>query len=119
MSRSQIAQETLMNAVTVNGETKYSNSRKFHQGTGSAVLIIISTAGTITVSQQCSPDDVTWYDPIDTSDGALGVVQSSQGVTTGIYVAFTPVLTEYIRFKVVESSASSSVTLKLLYRTEV
>jgi len=121
MPASQVTQELLMDTVSVaQAGTKYSNSRKFHQCTGAAVLWIKTTAGSITVSQQCSMDDVAWYDPVDTSDGALGVVRSALGVTTGVYVVFTPVLTEYIRFKVVEgNSAATVVTLKLSFRLEV
>ena len=119
MSRSQITRETLMDAVSVENETAYSNSRRFHQCTGSAVLFIISTAGTLAISQQCSNNEVDWYDPVDTSGGALGVVKAAQTVTTGVYVVFTPVLSEFIRFKVIESTASTSVSLTLSFRLEV
>jgi hypothetical protein len=119
MSRSQITQRKLMDAVTVDGATTYSSSRKFHNCAGDATLHIISTAGTLAISQQCSMNDVDWYDPVNTSDSALGVVKAAQTVTTGVYVVFTPVISKFVRFKVVESSASTDVTLTLSYRLEV
>ena len=120
MSRSLVSKEVLMDAVTVtkNG-TSYSNSRKFHDCDGTACLKIISTAGSITVTQQCSTDKVTWYDP-ETASGAAGAVEDTITVTTGRYLSFTPVLADYIRFKVVEGNvAASVVTLELSYRVEV
>lgn len=126
MSRSQITQRTLMDAVTISSATKYSDSMKFHGCTGTAVMFIVSSAGTLAISQQCSQDNVNWYNPFDTSTGALGIVVAAQTVTTavdggaaGVYRVFTPVLSEWIRFKVIESTASTVVTLKLLFRQEV
>ncbi len=119
MSRSQITQRKLMDAVTVVGGTKYSDSMKFHACTGSASVLIISTAGTLAISQQCSNDNTNWYDPVDISGTALGIVKAAQTVTTGIMVSFTPALAEWIRFKVTESTASTVVSLTLSFRTEV
>ena len=99
--------------------TVYSASRKFHDCAGDAILYIVSTAGTLAISQQCSLNDVDWYDPVNTSDSALGVVKAAQTVTTGVYVVFTPVISKYIRFKVIESTAETVVTLTLSYRLEV
>lgn len=119
MSTSQVIKKVIMNAVAIDGATAYTDSVKFSHCTGSAVLHIISTAGTLAISQQCSMDNVNWYDPVDTAGAALGVVKAAQGVTTGSYTAFTPVLTQYIRFKVVESTAATTVTLTLSFRLEV
>lgn len=119
MSRSQITRELLMDAVTIDGATDYSESRPFHNCAGDAVLFIVSTAGTLAISQQCSMNNVDWYDPVNTSDSALGVVKSAQTVTTGVYVIFTPVISKFIRFKVTESTAAAVVSLTLSYRLEV
>ena len=120
MSRSLVSKEVLMSAVTVakNG-TSYSNSRPFHDCDGTATLKIISTAGSITVTQQCSLDDSSWYNPTNEA-GAVGAVEDSITVTTGRYLSFTPVLCPFIRFKVVEANvAATNVTLELSYRVEV
>jgi len=119
MSRSIVSKEVLSSAQAVGkNATVYSNSRKFHDCDGTACLKIISTAGQITVTQQCSTDNVTWYDP-ETAAGAAGAVDKIT-VTTGRYLSFTPVLCDYIRFKIVEANvAATAVTLELVYRVEV
>jgi len=120
MSRSMVSKEVLMSVEEVGAtDTHYSASRKFHDCDGTACLKIISTAGSITVTQQCSLDDVTWYDP-ETAAGAAGAVENAITVTTGRYLSFTPVLCDYIRFKVVQSGgATTNVTLELSYRVEL
>jgi hypothetical protein len=123
MGRSIVSKEVLMNAVVVAAsDTHYSNSRKFHDCDGTATLKIISTAGDITVTQQCSLDNSNWYDPTNEA-GAIGAVENAITVTTGRYLSFTPVMCDYIRFKVVQGSggvtASTTVTLELSYRVEV
>ena len=125
MSRSLVSKEVLMSAVEVAvNDTHYSNSRKFHDCDGTACLKIISTAGDITITQQCSLDDVTWYDP-ETASGAAGAVENAITVTSaaGRYLSFTPVLCDYIRFKVAQGTggvtATTNVTLELLYRVEL
>lgn len=120
MGRSMISKEVLMNAVTVakNG-TGYSNSRCFDDCDGTATVKLISTAGSITITQQCSIDDVNWYDP-ETAAGAAGAVEATVTVTTGKYISYTPVLAPFIRFKIVEGNvAATVVTLELIYRVEV
>lgn len=118
MSRSMISKEVLMGVVAVSNQTKYSNARKFHDCDGTACVLIVSTAGSITVTQQCSTDNVTWYDP-ETSAGAAGAVEDTITVTTGRYLSYTPVLSDWLRFKVVENgTASTNVTLTLIYRVE-
>ncbi len=120
MSHSLVSKEILMSGVTVaKAGTAYSNSRRFHDCDGTACLKIISTAGSITVTQQCSLDDVNWYDP-ETAAGAAGAVENAITVTTGRYLSFTPVLCDFVRFKVVEANvAASVVTLELSYRVEL
>ena len=121
MSRSQISQEKLMDAVSIaQAATAYSSSKTFHACTGSAAMFIVSTAGSITVSQQCSRDGTNWYDPVDAAGSALGVVATALTVTTGKYIAFSPVLSEFIRYKVVEGNVGATVvTITLLFRVEV
>ncbi len=125
MSRSMVSREVLMNAeVVAQNDTHYSNSRKFHDCDGTACLRIISagTDSNITVTQQCSIDDVTWYDP-ETAAAAAGAVEDGITATIGRYLSFTPVLCDYIRFKVVQGAVgalvTATVTLELSYRVEV
>lgn len=100
-------------------DTHYSSSMDFRRCAGNAALFIISSAGLITVSQQCSWDNKIWHDPVDLVGSSLGVVRALLSVTSGIYVPFTPVMSAYIRFKVVEGgTAGTSVTLRIIYRVE-
>jgi len=119
MSVSQIEVVKLLDKVTVVNETKYTDSWSFRKCTGSAAVLIISTAGTLAISQQCSVDNVNWYDPFDITTGALGVAVAAQTVTAGVYRVYTPVLSEWARFKIIESTASTVVTLTLITRVEV
>lgn len=117
--KANISKEVLASALDVaKAATAYSNSRKFHDCDGTACLLIASTAGSITVTQQCSLDNTNWYDP-ETASGAAGAVEDTITVTTGRYLSFTPVLAPFIRFKIVEAnSAATKVTLTLAYRVE-
>ena len=120
MSRSIIEHKVLMSVRPIGkAGTIYSDSVYFGDCDGTACVKIISTAGSITVTQQCSIDNSTWYDP-ETASGAAGAVEDTITVTTGRYISYTPVMTPFIRFKVVEGNvAASVVTLELVKRMEV
>ena len=119
MSRSRITQKKIMNGVSLSSETKYSDAVSFRLCTGSAALLVESTAGSLEISQQCSLDGENWYDPVDIADLSIGLIKIVQGVTTGSYIIFNPVIAEWTRFKVVESSAATVVSLTLVIREEV
>lgn len=114
-----ISKEVLASAkACTQAGTVYSNSRTFHDCDGTATLKIASTAGSITITQQCSLDNTTFYDP-ETASGASGAVENAITVTTGRYISFTPVLAPYVRFKIVEANvAATAVTIELIYRVE-
>jgi len=123
MSRSMVSKEKLMDTVKCETggaiATIYSNSRRFHDCDGTAcVLITTTTAQDIAVTQQCSTDNKTWYDP-ETSAAAAGVVDTSITADGTVYMSYTPVLCDYIRFKVVNSGTSNYVSITLIYRVEV
>jgi len=120
MSRSVTEQAVIMELRAIGkAATDYSRSIPFDDCDGTACLRIVSTAGSITVTQQCSIDDVTFFDP-ETSAGAAGAVEDTITVTTGRYLSFTPVMAPFTRFKVVEgNSAPTVVTLELVKRIEV
>jgi len=120
MSQSIVEHEVLMAVKDVGkAGTIYSESVPFSDCDGTACLLIKSTAGSITITQQCSIDDKNFYDP-ETASGAAGAVEDTITVTAGRYLSFTPVMAPYIRFKVVEGDvAASVVTLTLIKRMEV
>ena len=120
MSARIVGYDTLMNVTTVamNG-TGYTSSMKFERCTGTVCVFLVSTAGSITVTQQCSLDNSNWYDPVNAAAEALGKVITTMTVTTGKWISYDSVLTPYIRFKIVETNvAATIVTLKLLFQEE-
>jgi hypothetical protein len=124
MSRSQVTYKTLMDAKAITkNTTQYTDSYDFHQCAGDAALkIIITSSGapTFTISQQCSLDDVNWYNPVNEA-GALGGIWTAHLKTAGAYVSFTPVMADFIRFKVTETGnvVNGTVTITLISRLEV
>jgi hypothetical protein len=107
MSRSQISQELLMDAVTIAiNDTHYTESRKFHDCIGDAALLItLTSAGAATTT-------ITGV--------ALGAIITAVAVaSTPIYVVFTPIIAPYVRFVVHVDTAIGIVTAKLSYRLEV
>lgn len=118
---SDISNELLMDTETLaQSDTHWSAASDFRGCVGDACLFIVSSAGSITVTQQCAwTKGGTFYDAINSSKSAVGSVIAAQTVTTGIYVSFTPILAPYSRFKVVEGgTAGTNVTLRLLFRKE-
>lgn len=100
-------------AVAQSG-TSYSESIAFDWARGYVAVQVTSSAGSITVSQQCSMDGTNWYDAVDYLGTALGTVCSAMTVGTK-FVQYDPVLCQYIRFKVVEGgTAPTVVSIKFL-----
>ncbi len=112
-----IGKETLSTVNTQNS-TKYTDSLIFERMTGVAAVLITSSAGSITVSQQCSIDNINWYDPKDNAGNAVGVIGTTlTSITTGVYITYSPVLAKYARLKVVENnSAAANVTIQFLFQ---
>ena len=120
MSARIVGYQKLMDKVSIGqAGTAYTLSMPFDRCTGTVGVIFISTAGTITITQQCSPNDVTWYDPVDATPSAVGTVCTAKAVTTGTWTSYAPVLANFIRFKVVETNtAPTIVTLTLAFQEE-
>lgn len=101
------------------GATGYSNSINTTYSDGYIAVRLVSTAGSVNVSQQCSIDNSTWYDPVDEDGVLLGVVASAQTVTTGKYIQYIPVLSKYIRYKIAEQDSSdTTVTMDAIVSEE-
>lgn len=113
-----VGKEVLMSAVSVpTSNTKYSSIIDFSRCTGEVAVLVVSTAGKITVTQQCSVDKVNWWDPVSSNGAALGMVCLNQTVTTGKYIVYTPVISKHMRFKVVEGgTGTTTVTLSLVFQ---
>jgi hypothetical protein len=101
--------EDTLASQSING-TVYSTGELFRFAKGYTAMEIITT-GAVTVTQQCSTDNVTYYDPVDYNGTALGAIASS--VSSSSYIQFSPVISKYIRFKFVTTSAKT-VSAKLI-----
>ena len=100
-------------AVTRAG-TVYSASVSVPRLTGFCSVLLTTTAGSVTVTQQCSLEGTTFYDAVDSDGNALGPVVAAMTVGTK-YIQFAPVIAPYIRFKVVEGNvAALSITIDLI-----
>ena len=104
-------------AVGKNGAA-YTPSIDFGKTTGFVCARITSSAGSITVTQQCSTDGVTFYDPVDVDNNALGQVAAAMTVGTR-YAMARPCPAKYARYKVVEGNvAATVVTMTLVWQAQ-
>lgn len=93
------------------GVTAYSTAMKLRVWAGFAALEVVANSVTVVITQQCSTDNINWYDPVDKSGAALGAIASALA-TTG-YIEFDPVLALYVRLKYVPTG-SGAITCKLI-----
>ena len=122
MSARIVGYDTLMKVELLEAsDTHYTSSMKFDKCTGEVcVLIVLTGTGTGTITQQCSMNDVNWYDPVNASGSAVGTVCTAKAATTGTWISYSRVMSPYIRFKVVEAggAATTTVTLTLIFQEE-
>ena len=104
----------LYNKSVSQGSTVYTNSHLYATN-GYAHVIITSTAGSITVTQQGSFDNINWYDGYDPQNYLLGLVCTAQTQTSGKYIQFSPLLSKYVRFKIVENNVASTTVNLAVY----
>lgn len=108
-----IATKTISSAQSIlAGNTDYSNSidTRIWGGFTSLELVLSGASPNVTVSQQCSNDNSTWYDPKDYTNGVMGLIAS--GATASRFIQFDPVIAPYIRLKYVVT-ADSTITAKI------
>jgi len=112
----QVHQETI--AVTLAG-TLYSGGYKTDRSEGTMLLLITSSAGNITVSQQVAfTYDGTYYDPVSATNAALGAIASGMTVGTRL-VSCLFVAAPWSRLKIVEANvAPTSVVVNIYEVTE-
>lgn len=110
-----IGKATLLeNIVVSRNSTAYSNSHLFTT-VGFVHVILTSTGGSLTITQQGSFDNENWYDAYDPYGTLLGVVCTAQTITAGKYIQFEPLLSKYVRFKVVENNVGNSTVNLAVY----
>lgn len=94
-----------------NGVTAFSNSVEIIVWAGFSALEVSANTATATITQQCSSDNITWYDAVDKTGAALGAIATALATTA--YIEFDPVLTKYLRLKYVPTG-SGAITAKLI-----
>lgn len=118
MGVKKLYNQVIHNAEVARNATAYTSSVPFSRATGEIAVEIISSAGSITVTQQCSQDNSTWYDPQDGSGSALGAVVAAMTVGSN-YVCPSAVLAPYLRYKIVEgNTAATTVKLRVIFQEE-
>lgn len=99
-----------MDAVTVAINTvAYSESFEFGKCSGDASVLVSSTAGSVTVVQEVSFDNYTWYAPVDDSAAVIGDIVTTMTVNAGRWVGYSPVLAPYARYKVTETNVAETI----------
>lgn len=92
---------------------------RFFPCTGYASVKLTTSAGSVTITQQCSPDNILFYDPVDKSGTALGGVVTAMAVNTaGRYIQYDPVLSMWARFKIVELNVAATTVGISIYAQE-
>lgn len=114
---SLITRTILANAKAIaQNATGYSDSIDCKFSQGDAAVLVKTVTGTCTITQQCSHDNVNWYDAVSSAGAALGAVCTALAATTGTYIAYTPVLAPYIRYKIVETNVGAlTITLTCMF----
>jgi hypothetical protein len=114
-----LSNQIIHNASVSQAATVYSDVVKADLSNGEVALEIVSSAGSITVTQQCSIDGYAWSDPVDGAGNALGAVVAAMTVGTK-YVVPSAVVAPLIRYKIVEgNTAATVVKLRLIFQEEV
>jgi hypothetical protein len=114
----QLFDRVIHNVEVAQNATAYTSIVEATGSTGEVALEIVSSAGSITVTQQCSPDKNTWYDPEDGSGNALGAVVAAMTVGAK-YVVPSAVVARFLRYKIVEgNTAASTVKIRFIMQED-
>lgn len=118
-------QLNIIGGVTYTGTTIAQNATVFTPGVrsnywnGYITALITLSAGSVTISQQCSPDNSNWFDPVDSNNSSLSSIVTAMSVNTaGRYVQFAPTLAQYSRLKIVELNVGSATLNMSIYPQE-
>ena len=105
-----IGKHVMCTAQASRNNTTYTASVPFNRCGGDVGLLVTATeANTYAITQQVSDDNLTWYDPKDASNGALGAVASSTTAAIATrWVSIALRQAPYTRFKIVESANAAA-----------
>lgn len=118
MSR-DIHRQTILNTTVTQNTTVYTDSFKWDKCSGDASVLFSSSAGDVTVQQQCSIDNKNWFTPVNNAGTTVGTIATAVTATTGRYVSYSPVLSPYGRYAVTENnSANTDVVLHVVFQED-
>ena len=109
----------IMSALNIASGSSQTTGAYFTGCDGFAALHVglSNTSNNVTIQQQCSVDNSTWFNPIDQNGNAIGAVQTALAGRTGAYIQYPPVLTPYVRYNVT-ANTNSTITLDLVTRQQ-
>lgn len=116
-----LGREVLMAAGTTiaQNDSTYTSSFPFNKSTGEVALLVVTTGNcTLAITQQCSEDNITWYDAVNGSMTAMGAAGSSTTATISNWIVPTLAPAPYIRFKVAEANAAAGTGKIIMYSQE-
>ena len=97
--------------------TSYTAAFETRKCSGILSLLITTSAGSVTVTQQCGlTGDGTFYDPVSSANVALGAIAT--GFTVGSrFISIDPVATPWSRLKIVEANVAATSFTAKVYET--
>ena len=111
----QLAVPVMSASTVANAATIYSTSYDANYASGfAAALVQLAGSSNVTITQQASIDNTTFYDVVNSAGSAQGAVLSAGTGTAPFYIQFSPVVAKYNRFKVV-AGAASTVSISVVY----
>ena len=114
-----IHRQTIHDATVTQNTTAYTDSFKWDKCSGDASVLFSSTAGDVTVQQQCSIDNISWFTPVNNAGTTVGTIATAITVTTGRYVSYSPVLSPWGRFSITENNtAGTDVKLYVIFQED-
>lgn len=84
------------------------------------LYVAARTTSSYTITQQCSFDNINWYDVVDAYNATVGAVLTAADATVhSRLIQLTPIAAPYIRFEVTASETDGSIDLTLCYQEDL
>jgi len=94
--------------------TYTSDAIRPHFRSGACTLLVLTSAGSLTITYQVSNNGSVWYEPYSTGGDKVNTIVN--GLSGDRWISFTPVICEYMRF--VGVLADNDSTVSLIYQQQ-
>lgn len=101
-------------AMTTATGTYYSDKLSTHFSMLDCSMLIKTSAGALDITYEVSDDGKIFYEPYNTAGQKINVI--AEGLTADRWISFTPIASEYMRFKFILTVSDSTVTAKYRQR---